>query len=88
MFKILVNAWKIPELRKKILFTLFIILVFRFGSAIPVPFLDIGEAGIINAQESAGTFMEYLSMMTGNAFNYGTIFAMSITPYINSFIIM
>ena len=88
MFKILVNAWKIPELRKKILFTLFIILVFRFGSAIPVPFLDIGEAGIINAQESAGTFMEYLSMMTGNAFNYGTIFAMSITPYINSSIIM
>ena len=88
MFKILVNAWKIPELRKKMLFTLFIILVFRIGSAIPVPFLDIGEAGIIDVQESAGTFMEYLSMMTGNAFNYGTIFAMSITPYINSSIIM
>ncbi len=88
MFKILVNAWKIPELRKKMLFTLFIILIFRIGSAIPVPFLDIGEAGIIDAGKSAGTFMEYLSMMTGKAFDYGTIFAMSITPYINSSIIM
>ena len=69
------------------LFTLFIILIFRVGAAIPVPFLDIGEAGILT-EASAGTFMEYLSMMTGDAFNYGTIFAMSITPYINSSIIM
>ncbi len=88
MFKILANAWKVPEIRKKMLFTLFIIFVFRVGAAIPVPFLDIGEAGILSAGEGAGTFMEYLSMMTGNAFNYGTVFAMSITPYINSSIIM
>ncbi|MCL2507565.1 MAG: preprotein translocase subunit SecY [Oscillospiraceae bacterium] len=88
MLKIIANAWKIPELRKKMLFTLFIILVCRVGAAIPVPFLDIGKAGIIAAEQSAGTFMEYLSMMTGDAFNYGTIFAMSVTPYINSSIIM
>ena len=87
MFKVIANAWRIPELRKKILFTLLVILLFRVGAAIPVPFLDIGEAGILT-QESAGTFMEYLTMMTGDAFNYGTIFAMSITPYINSSIIM
>ena len=87
MLKIIVNAWKIPELRKKMLFTLLILLVFRIGAAIPVPFLDIGEAGILT-DASSGTFMEYLSMMTGDAFNYGTIFAMSITPYINSSIIM
>ena len=87
MFKVIVNAWRIPELRKKMLFTLLIILIFRIGAAIPVPFLDIGEAGILT-EESAGTFMEYLQMMTGDAFNYGTIFAMSITPYINSSIIM
>ena len=87
MLKVIVNAWRIPELRKKMLFTLFIILIFRVGAAIPVPFLDIGEAGILT-EASAGTFMEYLSMMTGDAFNYGTIFAMSITPYINSSIIM
>ncbi|MCR5150752.1 MAG: preprotein translocase subunit SecY [Clostridiales bacterium] len=87
MLKTISNAWKIPELRKKILFTCLIILIFRIGAAIPVPFTDIGEAGIVS-DPNAGTFMNYLSMMTGDAFNYGTIFAMSITPYINSSIIM
>lgn len=87
MLQTIVNAWKIADLRKKILFTALIVLIYRIGSAIPVPFTDIGEAGII-ADPNAGTFMNYLSMMTGDAFNYGTIFAMSITPYINSSIIM
>ena len=91
MFKTFVNAWKIPELRKKILFTAFILLIFRIGAAIPVPFVNVGEGGIFdfaNGSAMQGTFMEYLTMMTGNAFNYGTLFAMSITPYINSSIIM
>lgn len=87
MLQTLVNAWKIADLRKKMLFTCLIVLIFRIGSAIPVPFTNIGDAGII-ADPNAGTFMNYLSMMTGDAFNYGTIFAMSITPYINSSIIM
>ncbi len=87
MFQTIVNAWKIADLRKKILYTCLIVLIFRVGSAIPVPFTNIGEAGIIS-DPNAGTFMNYLSMMTGDAFNYGTIFAMSITPYINSSIIM
>lgn len=87
MLQTIVNAWKIADLRKKILYTALIVLIFRIGSAIPVPFTDIGEAGIIS-DPNAGTFMNYLSMMTGDAFNYGTIFAMSITPYINSSIIM
>ena len=69
------------------LFTCLIVLIFRIGSAIPVPFTNIGEAGII-ADPNGATFMNYLNMMTGDAFNYGTIFAMSITPYINSSIIM
>ena len=88
MFKTFVNAWKIPELRKKILFTAFILLIFRIGAAIPVPFLNVGAEGIFSGSQMQGTFMEYLTMMTGDAFNYGTIFAMSITPYINSSIIM
>ena len=91
MFQTFANAWKIPELRKKILFTALILLVFRIGSAIPVPFINVGENGIfdfVNDASMQGTFMEYLTMMTGSAFNYGTIFAMSITPYINSSIIM
>ena len=87
MLKTLVNAWKIADLRKKLLFTALIVLIFRIGSAIPVPFTDIGEAGIISDADGS-TFMNYLQMMTGEAFNYGTIFAMSITPYINSSIIM
>ncbi len=87
MLQTIVNAFKVADLRKKMLFTALIVLIFRIGSAIPVPFTNIGEAGII-ADPNAGTFMNYLSMMTGDAFNYGTIFAMSITPYINSSIIM
>ncbi len=87
MLKTIVNAWKIADLRKKILFTALIVLIFRIGSAIPVPFTNIGESGII-ADPNAGNFMNYLSLMTGDAFNYGTIFAMSITPYINASIIM
>ena len=88
MFKTFVNAWKIPELRKKILFTAFILLIFRIGAAIPVPFINVGAEGIFSGSQMQGTIMEYLTMMTGDAFNYGTIFAMSITPYINSSIIM
>ena len=87
MLKTLLNAWKIAELRKKLLFTALIVLIFRIGSAIPVPFTDIGASGIISDADGT-TFMNYLQMMTGEAFNYGTIFAMSITPYINSSIIM
>lgn len=85
MIKTIVNAWKVPEIRRKLLFTAFIILVFRIGSFIPVPFLDI--AGEIEVGRG-NTILTYLSLMTGSAFNYGTIFAMSITPYINSSIIM
>lgn len=85
MLQTLANAFKVPELRKKMLYTAFIILLFRIGAAIPVPFTD-ASMGIVNEQQ--GTFMNYLNMMTGDAFNFGTIFAMSITPYINSSIII
>ncbi len=88
MLKTLANAWKIADLRKKILFTALIILIFRIGAAIPVPFINAGTDGIFSDAQMSGTFMEYLNMMTGNAFNYGTVFAMSITPYINSSIII
>ena len=88
MLKTFANAWKIPDLRKKLLFTALILLIFRIGAAIPVPFVNAGQDGIFSDSVMSGTFMEYLNMMTGNAFNYGTIFAMSITPYINSSIII
>ena len=87
MIKTIVNAWKIADLRKKLLFTALMVLVFRIGCSLPVPFVDIAKDGILPNQE-ANNFMTYLSMMTGNAFNYGTLFAMSVTPYINASIII
>ena len=86
MFQTILNAWKIADLRKKLLYTAFIILIFRIGAALPVPFVIIAEGIITDA--NANNFMTYLSMMTGDAFNYGTLFAMSITPYINASIII
>ncbi|MDR2524623.1 MAG: preprotein translocase subunit SecY [Oscillospiraceae bacterium] len=91
MLQTIVNAWRIADLRKKILFTAFILLIFRIGSAITIPFVDfaaINDLGIIADVDTGSSFLSYLNMMTGNAFNYATILAMSITPYINSSIIM
>lgn len=85
MIKTFMNAWKVADIRKKILFTIFIILVFRVGSVIPVPFLNIVDEIDVGR---GNTILTYLSMMTGSAFTYGTVFAMSITPYINASIIM
>ena len=85
MIKTIINAFKIPEIRKKLLFTAFIILIFRIGSVIPVPFVNIVNEIDVG---KGNTIMTYLSLMTGSAFTYGTIFAMSITPYINSSIII
>ena len=56
MFKTFVNAWKIPELRKKILFTAFILLIFRIGAAIPVPFINVGAEGIFSGSQMQGTY--------------------------------
>ena len=86
MISTFINAWKVAELRKKMLFTALIVLIFRIGAAIPVPFTNIADSGIVDP--NGETFMNYLSMMTGDAFTYGTIFALSITPYINSSIII
>jgi len=88
MLQTIINAWRIADLRKKILFTAFILLVFRVGSAITIPFVNIGPDGIMGNTMGDASFLSYLNMMTGEAFNYATILAMSITPYINSSIIM
>ncbi len=88
MFKTIQNAWKIPDLRKKILFTLFIIIVFRIGSVIPVPFLDIDALGALMTQYSGDNVLSFQNLLSGGAFANATLFAMGITPYINSSIIM
>jgi len=88
LFKTIQNAWRIPDLRNKILFTLFIIIVFRIGSVIPVPFLDVNALQTLMEQYSGDNVLAYQNMLSGGAFANATLFAMGITPYINSSIIM
>ena len=85
MLETIKNAWKVKELRNKILFTLLIIVIFRIGSVIPVPYIN---PDMIAAATSDNSFFSYLSILTGGGLEYGAIFAMSITPYINASIIV
>lgn len=87
MLETIKNAWKVPEIRKKILFTFFIIIVFRIGSVIPVPFVDPEMVRQL-AANGENQFFGYLSILTGGGLEYGAIFAMSVTPYINASIII
>ena len=87
MIQTLKNAWKVQELRNKILFTLFALLIFRVGSAVPVPFIDTKMLGDYMAANSASIF-GLLNVMSGDAFAQATVFALSIQPYINSSIII
>ena len=81
------NAWKIDDLRKKILFTLVIILLYRLGNAVPVPYVDIDALGqYFNQMQN--TVLGLLNVMSGGAFSNATIFALSIQPYINASIII
>ena len=86
MFTTFRNAWKVPELRNKILYTLLIIFIFRLGCHIPVPFLD---ASVMASDISgSGSFLSYMDILSGGALSKGTIFALSIQPYINASIIV
>lgn len=91
MFKTIRNAWAIPDLRRKLLFTLMIIIVFRIGSVIPVPFLDmnaLSEVMNANGVATGNSMLAYLNTLSGGAFSNATLFAMGVSPYINSSIIM
>ncbi len=86
MFETLKNAWKIEDLRKKLIYTMLILLVVRIGSAIPVPFID---PSFLKAMvNSTGNLLGYLDMLTGGAFSQATLFALSISPYITSSIVI
>jgi preprotein translocase subunit SecY len=84
MFSALVNAWKIPELRKKILFTLLMIGVFRLGSHIPVP----GINKDLLASMFTSDLFTWMNILSGGSFKSLTVFAMGIIPYINASIIV
>lgn len=87
MFKTLRNAWAIPELRRKMLFTLFIVFLYRVGAAIPIPFIDYQTMQATANLFSTGVF-SYLNILSGQAFSQATLLALSVTPYINASIIM
>ena len=83
------NAWRIEELRKKILFTLLIILLYRLGNAIPVPFVDTALLQqYFDYNNLQNTVLGLYNVMSGGAFSQATIFALSIQPYINASIII
>ena len=87
MLQTLKNAWRVEEIRKKILFTLIILLVFRIGNAIPVPYVNTAalQSYFTSLQN---TVLGLLNVMSGGAFSQATIFALSIQPYINASIII
>lgn len=89
MFQTLKKAWGVPEIRKKLLYTIFMIIIFRFGSAVTVPFLDSEVVkSWMDKSATNGNFLEYLNIITGGALSQATIFSLSITPFINASIIM
>ena len=89
MFQTLKNAWSVPEIRKKFIYTLIMIIIFRLGSAITVPFLDLSKVqSWVSENATGGNFLEYLNILTGGALSKATIFSLSITPYINASIII
>ena len=87
MIQTIRNAWAVPELRKKILFTVFALLIFRLGSAIPVPYIN-SELLALQLESQSGTILGLMNAMSGSAFSMATVFALSIQPYINSSIII
>ena len=87
MFQTLRNAWKIPELRSKIIFTLVIVLLYRLGNAIPVPYVNVPLLQSYFTQLQ-NTVLGLYNVMSGGAFSSATIFALSIQPYINASIII
>lgn len=88
MLQTLRNAWSIPELRKKIIFTLFILLIYRVGNVIPVPFIDVGTLANYFDSVLSNTILGLYNAMSGSAFSRATVFALGIQPYINASIII
>ena len=87
MLETIRNAWKVAELRKKLLYTLAMIVIFRLGSVIPVPLLDPSQLAAM-FENTNNSLLGFINIVSGGAFENTTIFAMSITPYINASIIM
>ena len=88
MFTTLRNAWKIPELRKKLLFVLLILLIYRIGNAVPVPYVNVQVLSEYFNANLNDTVLGLLNAMSGSALSRATVLALSIQPYINASIII
>ena len=88
MIKTLQNAWSIPELRKKLLFTLLILMLYRIGNVIPVPYIDVATLSAYFDATLSTTILGLYNAMSGSAFSQATVFALGIQPYINASIII
>ncbi len=87
MLKTLANAWKIPDLKRKMIFTVVILFLYRLGANIPVPYVD---PNMLNSMVDAGSgsMFEYLNILSGQAFSQATLFALSVSPYITAQIVI
>ena len=88
MFQTLQNAWRIPELRKKLIFTVLIMLIYRIGNVIPVPFINVNALATYFDNVLSNTILGLYNAMSGSAFSQATILALSNQPYINASIII
>ena len=88
MFKTLRDAWQIPELRKKLMFTVIMLLIYRFGNVIPVPFIDAHAMAHLFDTMLSNTILGLYNAMSGSAFSQATVLALGIQPYINASIII
>ena len=88
MFKTLANAWKIAELRKKLIFTMLVMLVYRIGNAIPVPYIDVNMLTEYFNSTLSSTILGLYNAMSGSAFSTASVLALAIQPYINASIII
>ena len=88
MFSTLANAWKIPELRKKLMFTMLMLLIYRICSVIPVPYIDAAQLASYFESTLSNTILGLYDAMSGSAFSTATVLALGIQPYINSSIII
>lgn len=87
MFKTFKNAWRTPELKTKLLFTLLIIMIYRLGSSIMVPWVSSNAVEYFNSLNS-GSIFGFMNLLSGGAFGQATLFALGVSPYITSSIVM
>ena len=88
MLKTFANAWKLPDLRKKMIFTFVIIVLYRIGCVLPVPFIDTSAIQNWFSTSASGTMLQYFNILSGNSFSKATLFALSVSPYITASIVI